>query len=77
MILRQGSILIGVGLVAGLSLAVAMERLIKSFLYQVSPLDIWTYVAVSVALPAIGLLAAFVPARRAASIQPMQALRED
>jgi ABC-type antimicrobial peptide transport system permease subunit len=77
MVLRQASILIGVGLVAGLVVAFPAERLIKSFLYQVRPLDVWTYVAVALLLPAIGLIAALLPARRAASIQPMQALRED
>jgi putative ABC transport system permease protein len=77
MVLRQGSILIGVGLGAGLALAFASERLIQSFLYHVHPLDVWTYVSVLLVLPAIGLIAALLPARRAASIQPMQALRED
>ena len=77
MVLRQGSILIGVGLGVGLILAFASERLIQSFLYHVRPLDAWTYVAVLLVLPAIGLIAALLPARKAASIQPMQALRED
>ncbi len=77
LILRQGIILIGAGLGAGLLLAFATGRLITDFLYQVKPLDAWTYVAVALALPVIGLTAALLPARRAASIQPMQALRED
>jgi ABC-type antimicrobial peptide transport system permease subunit len=77
MILRQGSILIGVGLAVGIVMAVFAGRLVESFLYQVRPLDIWTYVAVLIVLPAIGLIAALLPARKAASIQPMQALRED
>ena len=77
MILRQGSILIGIGLGAGIVMAVFAGRLVESFLYQVRPLDIWTYVSVLLVLPAIGLIAALLPARRAASIQPMQALRED
>ena len=77
MVLRQGSILIGTGLGAGLVLAFACERLIQSFLYHVRPLDVWTYVSVLLLLPAIGLIAALLPARKAASTQPMQALRED
>ncbi len=77
LILRQGSMLIATGLAVGLVLAFATGRLIKSFLYQVQPVDAGTYVAVAVALAAIGMLAAFLPARRAASIEPMQALRED
>lgn len=77
LVLRQGTIVIGAGLVVGLVLAFAAGRLITDFLYQVKPLDGWTYAAVAVALPLIGLTAALLPARRAASIQPMQALREE
>jgi ABC-type antimicrobial peptide transport system permease subunit len=77
LILRQGSIVIGAGLGVGLLLAVATGRWVKSFLYQVQPLDVLTYVAVIVALSTIGLIAALLPARKAASIEPMQALRED
>ncbi len=77
LILRQGSLLVGIGLCVGLVLALATGRLVKSFLYEVHPLDGWTYGAVVVVLAAIGLAAALIPARRAASIQPMQALREE
>jgi predicted permease len=77
LVLRQGTILVGAGLGVGLVLAFATGRLVKSFLYQVEPLDGWTYLAVALALPAIGLMAALLPARKAASIEPMQALRED
>jgi predicted permease len=77
LVLRQGSILVGAGLGAGLLLALATGRLVKSFLYEVHPLDAWTYVAVALALSTIGLAAALIPARKAASIQPMEALRED
>jgi ABC-type antimicrobial peptide transport system permease subunit len=77
LVLRQGSILIGTGLGAGLLLAFATTRLIKGFLYQVQALDMWTYVAVAVTLSAVGLIAALIPARRAAYIEPMQALRTE
>jgi len=76
-VVRQGSILIGVGLGVGLLLTFPAERLIQSFLYRVHPLDAWTYAGVLLALPTIGLIAALVPAHKAASIQPMQALREE
>ena len=77
LVLRQGSILIGAGLASGLVLAFATGRLIKDFLFEVKPLDASTYVAVAVVLTAIGLVAAFIPAQRAASIEPMQALRDE
>jgi putative ABC transport system permease protein len=77
LVLRQGSIVIGSGLGLGLLLAVATGRWVESFLYQVRPLDVLTYLSVAVGLAAIGLIAAIVPARKAALIEPMQALRED
>jgi predicted permease len=77
LVLRQGSILIGSGLGAGLILALAFARLIKSFLYQVPLLDMWTYVAVTVTLLAVGGIASLLPARSAASVQPMEALRTE
>jgi putative ABC transport system permease protein len=77
LILRQGSVLVGAGLGIGLMLAFATGRLIKSFLYQVQPQDIGTYAAVVLALAVIGLTASLLPARKAASIEPMDALRED
>jgi predicted permease len=77
LVLRQGSVLVGAGLGVGLVLAFAAGRLVKSFLYQVQPLDLGTYAAVVIALALIGLTASLLPARKAASIEPMQALRED
>jgi predicted permease len=77
LVLRQGSMLIGAGLGVGLLLAIVTGRWVKSFLYQVQPVDVLTYVSVVVVLSVIGLIAALLPARKAASIEPMQALRQD
>jgi len=64
---------IGIGLVA----AYALTRTIASFLYEVSPTDPATAAAVAGVLLVVAALAAFVPARRAASVNPMVALRAD
>jgi putative ABC transport system permease protein len=77
LVLRQGGVLVAAGLCAGLALSAASGRMVASFLYEVRPVDAWTYVAVVFTLSAIGMTAALLPARRAASIEPMQALRED
>jgi putative ABC transport system permease protein len=77
LVLRQGSIMIGSGLAAGLLLSLGAARLIKGFLYQVPLLDAWTYVAVALTLLAIGWIASLIPARAAASIEPMEALRNE
>ena len=75
-IVRQGLVLAAVGLAAGLAGAVAGSHLIAAQLYEVSPTDGWTFVSVAVGLGAVAVLASFVPARRAASVDPLVALRE-
>jgi putative ABC transport system permease protein len=77
MILRQGSLLMIAGLAAGLALATLGGKLVKGFLYGVKPLDISTYLAVMILLLTSGLVAALVPARRAAAVEPTRALRDE
>jgi putative ABC transport system permease protein len=77
MVLRQGSVLVVAGLVVGLGLAVLAAKLLKDFLFQVSSVDPWTYVGVAILLLVVGSIAALLPARRAAAVEPMQALREE
>ena len=77
MVLRQSTILIGIGLASGLLLATLCGRMIKTFLYQVPTLDAFTYAAVIAFAAIIGIIASVVPAHAAASIEPMEALRED
>jgi ABC-type antimicrobial peptide transport system permease subunit len=77
MVVRQGSVMVVTGLVVGLTAAVFAARLLKDFLYRVNAVDPWTYAAVAVLLLIVGSVAALVPARRAAAVEPMQALREE
>jgi ABC-type antimicrobial peptide transport system permease subunit len=77
MMLQRGLVLIGIGLGFGLLASLAAQQSLKSFLYGVSPMDASTYITVSALLIAVGMLAAFIPARRAASIEPTQALRAE
>jgi putative ABC transport system permease protein len=63
------------GTVVGLALTLGAERLIKSVLFGVSPLDAWSLAAAVAVLATVSMLAAFLPARRAASIDPLEAMR--
>ena len=74
-VLRQGLRLTAIGLGIGLLGSLALTRGLSSQLYEVSPADPITFVAVSLLLLAIALLACYFPARRATKIDPMVALR--
>jgi predicted permease len=75
LILNESSWLLAAGLALGLTLAFIVGRVATSFLYQVSNLDPLTFTAVPALMLATGLLACFIPARRAARLDPMSALR--
>ena len=62
---------------SGIGAAIGLTRLMTSMLFQVSPLDVRTYVAVSVLLLTAAVLASYLPARRAASLNPVEALRAE
>jgi len=77
MIVCQGLILAGFGIALGAGAALGLSRLMKSLLYGVSPLDPLTYVAVAVVLVMSAVLASYLPARRAAAVDPLDALRTE
>ena len=75
--LRHGLILSGIGITVGLAGAAALTQLMASLLFGVNPLDWVTYVAVALGLGATALLASYLPAARAARLDPSVALRAD
>jgi len=77
MVLRQGLVLAGTGIAAGLIGAFALTRLMTTLLYNVRPNDPLTFAAVATALLVIALIASFLPARRATRLSPVTALRAE
>lgn len=76
-VVRRALAVSGVGTVVGLVAAALLSRLVESLLYEVSPVDPATYGAFAVFLLTVAAVAALVPARRAAGVDPMVALREE
>jgi len=76
-VLRQAMRPVVLGLVAGLAGALATGQVLTSLLYEVSPSDPTTMAVVGLLLAAIGLAASFLPARRAVSVDPVAALRQE
>jgi ABC-type antimicrobial peptide transport system permease subunit len=77
LVLKQGLALAAAGSLLGVCGAVAASRLMSRFLFETSPLDPLTYTLVPVLFCLLALVAAWAPARRAASVDPMIALREE
>jgi predicted permease len=77
MFVRHGLILTGIGVACGLVAALILMRFMASILFGVNPIDPLTYIAVSVGLAATALLASYVPSRRAAAVDPVDALRAE
>lgn len=75
MVTRQGMALTAVGLVIGTALSLAASRFASSLLYGVSPRDAITFIGVPAILLAVGFVASLIPARRAAKLDPLEALR--
>ncbi len=75
LVLRQAVILLAIGVGIGIAAAVSAGTVLRSFLYGVVPYDAATIVAVCVVLLGCGLIASYIPARRASRIDPVKALR--
>jgi putative ABC transport system permease protein len=77
MVVVQGARVLIAGTVAGVVVAIASTRALGALLYGVRPVDGAVFVAMSASMIAIGLLASYLPARRASSVDPMESLRSD
>jgi predicted permease len=75
LVVKQGMRLSLVGMLIGLAVALAVSRVLSSLLYGIRPTDPVTYISVALGLTAVTLLASYLPARRAAKVDPMVALR--
>jgi len=77
LVLGQGAAIICAGLAIGLASAFALTRYLTSFLFEVKPADAMTYATVSSFLALVALVACYVPARRALSVNPVEILHEE
>jgi ABC-type antimicrobial peptide transport system permease subunit len=77
MVLKEATILTALGIAIGLVCAIAAAKLLRDLLYGVQSWDIPTLIAVAAILTAAALIASYIPARRAAGVNPMEALRTE
>lgn len=77
MFVRSGLALSGIGVAIGLGISMGLMRLMKSLLFGISPLDPLTYVTVPIMLVIAAVLASYMPARRAATVDPVETLRAE
>lgn len=77
MFVRQGLRLTMIGAACGLVTAFLTMRLMSSLLFHVSPADPITYITITLGVVAVAYLACYLPSRRAATVEPMKALRTE
>ena len=77
MVLRQAVWIIGVGLIVGIMGASVLSGLLQSLLFEVRATDVATYTVISLLVLLISIIACVIPARRAASVDPVLALKHE
>ena len=77
MVVRQGVVIAIGGVAGGLALALTLSGFLRQYLYEVQPFDPWLYGGIAALLTLVVLLASYIPARRAARLDPLVALRQE
>ena len=77
MVVAQGARVVVLGILIGLVAAAGTARALSGLLFGIQPVDTVTFLAMSVAMLIVGLLASYLPARRASNVDPIQSLRDD
>jgi predicted permease len=77
MVVAQGARVVLVGVVIGVGVAIGVTRVLDGLLFGVEPADVGTFVAMSASMVLVGLLASWLPARRASGVDPIESLRGD
>ena len=75
MVLKQGMLLVFIGIAVGLTASWLLTRLMTKLLYKTSATDTVTFLSIAVLLIVVALLACYIPARRATKVDPLDALR--
>lgn len=75
MVVRQGARILALGILGGLLVAAAASRALGALLFGVAPFDPWTFGATALAMGGVGLMATYLPARRASLVDPIQSMR--
>lgn len=75
MVIREGLLLAGIGVIGGMAGAFALTRFLRNLLFEIQPTDLVTFVAVAILLTVVAALACYIPARQAMRVDPMVALR--
>jgi putative ABC transport system permease protein len=76
-VVTQGTVVVLIGIVIGVAAAFASTRLLANLLFEVKAVDPVVFGAMSVMMVAMGMLASYMPARRASAVDPIEALRSD